>query len=97
MRLGANCGPGKHSLDDLRSNDLAGTAPGGEAVKDHEGVLLVEGLLEVLGPGTKLANRAHDDVGVACLSETRQIDGLTSGGCGRLCRSFCWCRRRSEG
>jgi hypothetical protein len=33
-------------LDDLRSNDLARTAPCGEAVQDHEGVLLSERLVE---------------------------------------------------
>lgn len=36
-----------YSLDDLRRNDLARTAPGGEAVEDHEGVLCHEGLVEL--------------------------------------------------
>jgi len=34
-------------LDDLRGNDLAGTAPGGEAVEDHQGVLFGEGGVKV--------------------------------------------------
>ena len=37
---------GKHVLDDLGGDDLAGTAPGGEAVEDHERVLDVERLVE---------------------------------------------------
>jgi hypothetical protein len=37
---------GQHVLDDLGGDDLAGTAPGGEAVEDHERVLDVQGLVE---------------------------------------------------
>lgn len=36
-----------YSLDDLRSDDLAGTTPGSEAVEDHESVLLGDGLVKV--------------------------------------------------
>ena len=34
----------KNSLDDLRSDDLAGTAPGGEEVDDHEALLAESGV-----------------------------------------------------
>lgn len=34
----------KNSLDDLRSDDLAGTAPGGEEVNDHEALLAESGV-----------------------------------------------------
>ena len=37
---------GRNVLDDLRSDDLAGTAPGGEEVDDHHAGL-VEGGIEV--------------------------------------------------
>lgn len=35
---------GRNSLDDLRSDDLAGTAPGGEEVNDHEALLAESGV-----------------------------------------------------
>jgi hypothetical protein len=39
---------GRHSLDDLRSNDFAGPAPGGKAVEDYQLVFsLLDGLVEV--------------------------------------------------
>lgn len=34
----------RNSLDDLRSDDLAGTAPGGEEVNDHEALLAESGV-----------------------------------------------------
>lgn len=37
-----------YSLDDLRGDDLARTAPGSEAVENEEGALLVEGTLPVV-------------------------------------------------
>lgn len=36
-----------HSLDDLRGDDLAWSAPGSEAVENDEGALLVEGRIPV--------------------------------------------------
>ena len=41
-RLGKRCG--RNSLDDLRSDDLAGTAPGGKEVNDHEAFLAESGV-----------------------------------------------------
>lgn len=38
------CGMGRNVLDDLRSDDLAGTAPGGEEVNDHEALLAESGV-----------------------------------------------------
>ena len=35
---------GGNVLDDLRSDDLAGTAPGGEEVDDHEALLAESGV-----------------------------------------------------
>lgn len=35
---------GRNVLDDLRSDDLAGTAPGGEEVNDHEALLAESGV-----------------------------------------------------
>ena len=35
---------GRNVLDDLRSDDLAGTAPGGEEVDDHEALLAESGV-----------------------------------------------------
>lgn len=37
-------GARRNSLDDLRSDDLAGTAPGGEEVNDHEALLAESGV-----------------------------------------------------
>jgi hypothetical protein len=54
FEIGICSGGGEYALDDLRSNDLAGSAPGGEAVEDHERVLDCHGLLEVLGPEAQL-------------------------------------------
>jgi len=51
----AGVGVGVGELDDLRCNDLAGTAPGSEAVEDHESALLSDGLVKV-GLGLKVVN-----------------------------------------
>lgn len=40
---------GINLLDDLRSDDLARTAPGGEAVEDNQGVLCGQSLRPVVG------------------------------------------------
>jgi hypothetical protein len=46
-------------LDDLGRNDLAGTAPGGEAVEDHQAGLVAESLVEGRLAGTLLADARH--------------------------------------
>lgn len=46
-------------LDDLRRNDLARTAPGSEAVKDHQAGLVAESLVEGRLAVTLLADARH--------------------------------------
>jgi hypothetical protein len=59
-------------LDDLRSDDLAGTAPGSEAVEDHEAGLVTNRLVEgCLATGLLAAVRRDNDVATAF--ETRRI------------------------
>jgi len=50
---------GIYSLDDLRSDDLAGTAPGSEAVEDHQALLGVESFVELVLPGISSALDSH--------------------------------------
>lgn len=52
-------------LDDLRRNDLAGTAPGSEAVKDEQGVLGLERLLPVGLSGEMSVFVSADSVRIA--------------------------------
>lgn len=46
-------------LDDLRRNDLARTAPGSEAVEDHQAGLVAESLVEGRLAVTLLADARH--------------------------------------
>ena len=90
-------------LDDLRRNDLARTAPGSEAVEDHQAGLvaesLVEGRLAVMPLAATLKVRAETMTSPA---RARQRNGAivamkkrTSGGCGHRCQTFWLCWRRT--
>lgn len=56
-----------HSLDDLGRNDLAGSAPSSEAVKDHQARLVVDRLIERRLSGDLLAV-AHENKGASLIA-----------------------------
>jgi hypothetical protein len=59
LEIGVCSGAGEYALDDLRSNDLAGSAPGGEAVEDKKGIFDLKRLGPVVLPTALLAIRAR--------------------------------------
>jgi hypothetical protein len=69
-------------LDDLRSDDLAGTAPGGEEVDDHHAGL-VEGGIEV---GLTTQSRRREVSFLRCIVRKCRKGGLVCARRGRLTR-----------
>jgi hypothetical protein len=69
-------------LDDLRSDDLTGTAPGGEEVDDHHAGL-VEGGIEV---GLTTQSRRREVSFLRCIVRKCRKGGLVCARRGRLTR-----------
>ena len=60
---------GENLLDNLRSNHLARTAPCREAVEDHEGLLVVDGSIEVGLATSRVASAAPTTYDVARVAQ----------------------------